>query len=529
MSGTLAIAALSVASAFQAPFLGRSQLCHPSSSASNAPCVPFSTRLFVSASVADPDLRMLAQPPADRVPDPPAMYVVYDDEMNLSNRPEPPEMFDTAKVKFKSIAMSPGKVRRTGGGGGGGDSRITTTTKPPSSRSRSSTMPGFATQSDRQRAYREGIRLVERRTGKVLREDPEARQRRRRENGDAMYRNSASVPDSLVQFAEEIHQEDRITRLEEIELGEKTQEALRLQTLYENLETKLDREPTDEEWCAAAGKINMEAICQAINDGIDAKNKLVTSNLRMVQSVVNAYIRNGLSGRYNAGDMMQEGILALIRAAEKFEPDRGWKFSTYAMYWVRASVKRSQILQSRIIPVPQRLYENHKRLLRIERDLYGALGRKPTKKELGKVVGMSEVQVERCFTAMEQSCVSLDQTIRNTLKPNSGDRDSDTLVEIVDAKFEDIEQHRQRVSLVREALIETLNRHLKPDEVELLMLRYGLKEGPSNLSGQQLSIAELSRLVDRKPDKVRRTITRCLKQLKAIGVEEWLAFERELS
>jgi RNA polymerase nonessential primary-like sigma factor len=110
-------------------------------------------------------------------------------------------------------------------------------------------------------------------------------------------------------FLQYISQEERITPKEELELGYRTQEAIRLQSLFDNLETNLDREPTDEEWCAAAGKINMEAIRRAMEDGMEAKNKLVTSNLRMVQGVVNVYIRNGLGGQYNAGDMMQEGIM----------------------------------------------------------------------------------------------------------------------------------------------------------------------------------------------------------------------------
>lgn len=104
-------------------------------------------------------------------------------------------------------------------------------------------------------------------------------------------------------------QEDRITPKEEVELGTKTQEAIRILDLKEKLEERLNRQPTDEEWCAAAGKINMEAIRQALEEGLEAKNRLVTSNLRMVQGVVNIYIRNGLGGQYNAGDMMQEGIM----------------------------------------------------------------------------------------------------------------------------------------------------------------------------------------------------------------------------
>lgn len=385
-------------------------------------------------------------------------------------------------------------------------------------KSKSSTMPGF-------------VSIAEQ--GKQNRKDsPDALRKRRKSYGETMYKHNPSVPDSLVQFAEEIHREDRISRVEEIELGEKTQEAIRLQNLYDVLEQKLQRQPTDEEWCAAAGRINMEAICQTIEEGIEAKNKLVTANLRMVQSVVNTYLRNGLSTQYNAGDLMQEGILALIRAAEKFEPERGWKFSTYAMYWVRASVKRSQIYQSRIITVPQRLHENYKRLQRVEREITAGTGRKPTKQELGAAVGMTEQQVIRCITALEQRCFSLDQEISNTRKPGK-ESDGETLVEIVGSKFEDSDRLQLQRMLLREDLIEALKRHLTTEEVDLLLLRYGLKEVPvcnyKNLNcGQQVTIAELSRIFGLKPDKVRRMINNSLKQLEGAGLEEWLAFERDL-
>jgi DNA-directed RNA polymerase sigma subunit (sigma70/sigma32) len=110
-------------------------------------------------------------------------------------------------------------------------------------------------------------------------------------------------------FCVDYIQEDRITPKEEKELGAKIQDSIRILDLKEKLEEKLNRKPTDEEWCAAAGKINVEAIRQALEDGLEAKNLLVTSNLRMVQGVVNIYIRNGLGGQYNAGDLMQEGIM----------------------------------------------------------------------------------------------------------------------------------------------------------------------------------------------------------------------------
>ena len=172
-------------------------------------------------------------------------------------------------------------------------------------------MPGFqgGTNTENQRAYNRSVRLQEERTGRKYQEGAESKAKRRETYGLKMYQASAAVPDSMLQFAGEIHEIDRITPKEEITLGELTQEAIRLQRIYDGLEEQLAREPTDDEWCAAAGKINMEAISQAIEEGLEAKNKLVSSNLRMVQGVVNVYIRNGLRGQYNAGDLMQEGIM----------------------------------------------------------------------------------------------------------------------------------------------------------------------------------------------------------------------------
>lgn len=401
---------------------------------------------------------------------------------------------------------------------------------------RSSTMPGFAerTSTGRIRRYNDGLRVFEEKSGRTdvrqILNKAETAAKRRQANAEAMYIGSASVPDSLLDFTSEIHKVTRITPTEEKELGSKTQEAIHLQEIFQKLEAELQREPTDEEWCAAAGKINMEAIRQAIEDGIDAKNQLVTSNLRMVQGVVNLYIRNGLGSQYNAADLMSEGVVALIRAAEKFEPSRGFRFSTYAMYWIRAAVKRSQILQSRVIHVPQRLHETNKKVVKVEKELIKELGRKPQKEELATAVGVTVTQLDRCRKAMAQECYSLDSAIENTLKPNSGDRKKDTMYDLIEAKSEDEESKKLDQLFLREDLINTLHRYLSPHEVDLILLRYGLMDEralPHGFSGP-LTIADVSRLVGLKPDKVRRIINNCLRQLRHLIANEWEDFEKEL-
>jgi DNA-directed RNA polymerase sigma subunit (sigma70/sigma32) len=198
------------------------------------------------------------------------------------------------------------------------------------------------------------------------------------------------------------------------------------------------------------------------------------------------------------------------------------------MYWIRSGVKRNQIYQSRVVTVPQRLFENHKRIVRVQQELAESLGRAPTRKEIGDAVGMSQVQVDRCCSAMAQRCYSLDQTISNPLKPMSAGNDKDTMYEVIESRNDDNDHNKIKHVFLREDLIETLNRHLSDEETTLLLLRYGLTDSvPMNVKAGPLTIAELSRIVGMKPDKVRRMINKSLKQMKAVIGEEWKDFEQE--
>jgi len=403
-------------------------------------------------------------------------------------------------------------------------------------KSKSSTMPGFIKDDEldahianldlRRLPSTQGTRKLTR-----MVKSKKAKLKRRKTNNDIMYKKSASVPDSMVDYAREIHSVDRVTPKEEKELGTKTQEGIRLQQLHDELQNKHGRDPTDDEWAAAAGKMNVVALREAIDDGMAAKNQLVASNLRMVQRVVNLYIRNGLGSEYNAGDLMQDGTMALIRAAEKYEPDRGFRFSTYAMYWIRSAVKRSQTSQSRIVTVPQRLHETHKRIAKNEVQLLKELGRQPTKAELAEACEITTLQLERCQKAMSQVTFSLDAEVQNTYKPNSSTNRKDTMYDIVEGKVDETEYERTQRLLMKDHLIGTLRRYLSPHEVDLLLLRYGLMDEralPKGMSGP-LTIAEVSKLVGLKPDKVRRIIINSQKQLRHLMTDDWKDFEYEIA
>jgi len=404
----------------------------------------------------------------------------------------------------------------------------------PKSNSKSSTMPGFIKNDGGLDAYvaNLGIQRLPSPPRKLTRmmRSKSAKKIRKKTNSESMYKRSPAVPDSLIDYTKEIHHISRVTPKEEKELGTKTQEAIRLQGLHADLQTKHGRDPTDDEWCAAAGKLNVIALNEAIEDGMEAKNRLVASNLRMVQRVVNLYVRNGLGSEYDAGDLMQDGTIALIRAAEKFEPERGFRFSTYAMYWIRSAVKRSQTSQSRIINVPQRIHETHKRIAKEQSKLKKELGRDPTKPELAEACDISVMQLDKCRKAMQQITFSLDAEVQNHYKPNNSNSRRDTMYDIVEGKVDETEYERTQRLLMKEHLIGTLRKYLTPHEVDLLLLRYGLMDEralPKGMSGP-LTIAEVSKLVGLKPDKVRRIIINSQKQLKHL-MREWEDFAYELA
>jgi len=397
--------------------------------------------------------------------------------------------------------------------------------------SKSSTMPGLRqrTNTDRQIAHRNGVRIAQQHAGIEFKETAAAKTKRRQASGQSMYRASRSVPDSLVQFANEIHNVDRITPKEEIALGEKTQAALKLQRIYDGLVTKLDREPTDDEWCAAAGKFNMESIAQTIEEGLEAKDRLVTSNLRMVQGVVNVYIKNGLQGQYNAGDLMQEGIVALIRAAEKFDPTKGFRFSTYAMYWIRAAVKRDQLYQSRVIQVPQRLHENSKRIEVCRKELTETLDHPPSVSEVSQTLGMTTAQIERCDTAIAQRICSLDQQIVNRNKPMITARGVESLHSIIASQADDGESQKLDLIHLREDLLKALKCHLTEEEASIITLRFGMDEEYASSKKAGRTISEVGDIMELKPDKVRRIILRSLKKLRMSIGEDFEYYNRDFS
>ncbi|HEV2473021.1 MAG TPA: RNA polymerase sigma factor RpoD/SigA, partial [Chthonomonadales bacterium] len=191
-----------------------------------------------------------------------------------------------------------------------------------------------------------------------------------------------------------------------------------------------------------------------------AKDALVNANLRLVTSIAQRYQGRGLPME----DMMQEGVIGLIRAAEKFNWRRGFRFSTYATHWIRQTILRSIANSGRTIRLPAYVVDTLGRLARVRSELESTLNRSPTRAELAQAAGMTEAHLAELFQAMADP-VSLDMPL--------GEEGERRLAEIVPADECQGPSARVFKRAVQEEVVKAL-KSITPREQEILRLRFGL-------------------------------------------------------
>ncbi|MEQ8384405.1 MAG: RNA polymerase sigma factor, RpoD/SigA family [Coleofasciculus sp. A1-SPW-01] len=318
--------------------------------------------------------------------------------------------------------------------------------------------------------------------------------------------HKTSSDDTVGAFFKEMARYPLLKPEEEIELATQVQFLVEMDEMTERLHQELGRKPTNAE-LAQALDLSERQFENRLYRGQISKRKMIRSNLRLVVSIAKRYLNRGVPFL----DLIQEGALGLNRAAEKFDPAKGYKFSTYAYWWIRQAITRTIANDARTIRLPIHIVEKLNKLKKVQRELKQKLQRTPDETELAEALDISRTNLRQLLQLRRRS-LSLNHRV--------GKGEDTELVDLLEDNDLHLPEQQMSESMMRQEISDVLSDVLTEREKDVISLRYGLATPESYTLEEVGSMFNLSR------ERVRQIQSKAMRKLRrpqvARRLQGWL-------
>ncbi len=319
--------------------------------------------------------------------------------------------------------------------------------------------------------------------------------------------HKTSSDDTVGAFFKEMARYPLLKPEEEIELATQVQFLVEMNEMTERLHQELGRKPTNAE-LAQALNLTERQFENRLYRGQISKRKMIRSNLRLVVSIAKRYLNRGVPFL----DLIQEGALGLNRAAEKFDPAKGYKFSTYAYWWIRQAITRTIANDARTIRLPIHIVEKLNKLKKMQRELKQKLQRSPNETELAEALDISRTSLRQLLQLRRRS-LSLNHRV--------GKGEDTELVDLLEDNDLHLPEQQMSESMMRQEISDVLSDVLTEREKDVISLRYGLA------TPEAYTLEEVGSMFNLSRERVRQIQSKAMRKLRrpqvARRLQGWLS------